>query len=52
MESLMEKTVNISYDKKNVLEFDIEITGVDETDMEVRFIKQTNKKLEINDIKY
>jgi len=34
----MEKTVNISYDKKNVLEFDIEITGVDETDMEVRFI--------------
>jgi len=38
MESLMEKTVNISYDKKNVLEFDIEITGVDETDMEVRFI--------------
>jgi len=38
MDNTMDKPVNISNDKKNVLEFDIEITGVDESDMEVRFI--------------
>lgn len=38
----MEKPVNISNDKLNVLEFDIEITGVDEKDMEVRFVIESD----------
>lgn len=42
MENVMEKPVNISNDKLNVLEFDIEITGVDETDMEVRFVIESD----------
>lgn len=34
----MQKVVNISNDKKNILEFDIEVSGADDDNMSVRFI--------------
>jgi len=34
----MQKVVNISNDKKNILEFDIEVVGADDDNMSVRFI--------------
>jgi len=39
----MQKVVNISNDKKNVLEFDIEVSGADDNNMSVRFIIESEE---------